>query len=258
MSGEKLCCCPPGSWPAFIPEADYDKQVKGSVVKVPIPNAPNKDDPTMRVYRTGNKDSKVVIVYVMDVFGLDHSRSKGIADTLSELTGGCEVLVPDILCEDWCQDLSTVMEWIKPFGWPEGIKPRMEAFLNHQEFNLTVAGDNKRKVVLVGFCYGTYIAANLCSKAFQKGFADANDGKTIDIICDVGYHPSNRLAPAFGQDEWALAEDSNEAIPHFLLATNDDPPGYIPSRTEWRAREGWLISSPPRTVSRSVIRRLKA
>lgn len=188
-------CCPADSWPAM--QVDYSP--KGVISQVDLP-----DGTKMDVYKVGKSDTDYVIYLNYDVFGLVGGRTKAMADTLAELCQ-CECIIVDIFLGDKILDLSEAPQFIPKYG-SSVVLPRFQAVLK----------DEKRKVAMVGVCYGAYCNAILTAKDVVP-----------TAFCSVWWHPSVRVAPMFNEVEAEITEKI--VVPTSILAAEvNDPEQYHP------------------------------
>jgi len=162
-------CCPPGSWGAVAPPAEYKN--KGSMEAVGKIKA--------YVVRPSTPSNKALIC-VPDIFGLDSGRTKAICDDYSEKLG-CLVIMPDILGNDVYD-----MSW----GWPNANMGNMLWFMRwctrhnpNKEIGVFKANvkpflekEKIEKFACFTFCWGALIGAALSALPECKG--------------QVGFHPS--------------------------------------------------------------------
>lgn len=93
---ERMSCCPPTRC-ALTPPGEYTK--KGEEVKVANP----KNGKELRYYKVSpEKESKVAILMLHDIFGMDCGRHFGVADSFMEATGAT-VIMPDLFRGDTCK-----------------------------------------------------------------------------------------------------------------------------------------------------------
>lgn len=178
-------CCPPGSWPAVLPPADYK----------PLGTEDKIDDLPIYTIGTGEK----AIIVLPEVFGWN-GRLKGIADTLAN--EGFLVVMPDCHRGETAATQTDFGAWISKFSWDAVISKDFERMFKWLE------GKGAKSIGAIGFCWGVW--------AFCKA---ASVG--VPLKAGVGPHPSTRLEGMMGGDELEMMKKVE--IPVLLMPAGNDP-----------------------------------
>lgn len=178
-------CCPPGSWPACKPPADY----------VPVGTEDKIDD--LPIYTVGAGEKAVIVL--PEVFGFN-GRLKGICDTLAN--EGYLVVMLDCMRGETADKQPDFMAWIANFTWEKHIAPDFDRTLRWLE------SKGAKTVGAIGFCWGVWA---LC-KASSVG---------VPLKCGVGPHPSTRLEGVHGGNELEMMQKVQ--MPVLLMPAGNDP-----------------------------------
>lgn len=192
-----MACCPPGSLPGLV--TDY--KPTGNVTELPLP-----DGSKMNVYRVGNAKSDRVVYWCHDIGGFSQGRTKAMCDTFSQILD-CEVVLIDAFLGD-STDWTDIEGFLKKYPSTKGV-PRYLAAMK---------GD-KRKISMIGTCWGTMPIMWLCQK-------EEMEKHQLNIVAGIQYHPSTRIFSNEGLDEFEITAKC--IVPQMIYPAANDIEEYQP------------------------------
>jgi dienelactone hydrolase len=144
------------------------------------PKGPTEEIDGLKIYVTGDKNAKLAIIAIYDVFGF-HNNTKQFCDLLSSATGA-RVVIPDFFRGSQRPENREEMQaWIAQVGNWEKVKKDLDTTL---EF---LKKDGATKFGTVGFCWGGKIAVEACKN-------------NNTFIGAVAIHPSQKLVTEDAKD----------------------------------------------------------
>mmetsp|Transcript_14908 Transcript_14908/g.16864 ORF Transcript_14908/g.16864 Transcript_14908/m.16864 type:complete len:248 (-) Transcript_14908:158-901(-) len=188
-----MSCCPSDRVPALV------KSETGSGEFIDLSNG-------AKVYVTGNKESKNVVLFVADIFGYTTGRHLGICDFFA--SKGYYVIAPDVYKGSRYvpkdpNDLSLdVVDYIKSHPI-DSIQEVLD------ETYSKVLPSTCEWIGMIGFCAGSW-----------EVFHESKRNVLPKLKCGIHCHPSIQIEGIFGQDVDALAKSIKH--PMLLLPTKGD------------------------------------
>jgi dienelactone hydrolase len=213
-------CCPKDAIP--FKQEDPNYVPKGLMI--------NYDGVSAYCVGSGSK----CVMFLHDIFGLNSGMNKQHCDTLSEALSDYIIIAPDFFPDgNVVSDAAlkergntlmrkllwpiccgcTLFSFITNHGWKEGS----EAIFN-KTTSYMMKDRGVTSFVLMGICWGSYIAYKACYLATH---ADR-------IVCNLSVHPSvATLSPRFNEKEMDHVNAVN--CPQFVACTKQEPASWKPN-----------------------------
>ncbi|CAD7944545.1 unnamed protein product [Amoebophrya sp. A120] len=190
-------CCPPGSWPLLLQDANYTPAGEVSTIATDLPLYVAKPD----------GETVGAVIVLPEVFGFE-GRLKQICDTLA--SKGYFVAMPDCHRGDSAKGKPSVPDWVKDC---EEKYPVVED-LKQVIACIQSATTPDIKISAIGHCWGAWAWA----KAGEAG---------LPLVCGISPHPSIKLEEfAFKKSQEELCEKVK--FPTLLMAAGNDPDNIKP------------------------------